>query len=272
LSIALIAFLVGVLYAWTLGDMAYSWWIFPNLSQGMLIPPLALYLAWQTRTRTLELPAIPDSRGSVLLLFSCLLFLLGNLGAEYFLPRISFVLLLVSLTWMFWGVARLRSLAFPFMLLATMVPLPALLYNWIATPLQLLASELATSIAQFCGVSVYQDGNIIHLATISLGVEEACSGLSSLSALIVASLLLGHVYSCRGLTRVVLFAFSIPIAIAANILRVAGTAILADWRPELALGFYHTFSGWLVFLAGYAMVYLVTKAACHIEKGWKRTV
>ncbi len=261
---ALIATLVGILYAWTLGDMAYAWWIYPNFSQGMLIPPLALYLAWQNREHTLALPVTPDIRGTVLLLLSCLSFLFGNLAAEYFLPRMSFVILLIALTWTFWGLPRLKSLAFPFLLLATMVPLPALLYNWAATPLQLLASEIAAYIAQFCGVLVYQDGNIIHLASISLGVEEACSGLSSLSALIIASLLLGQVYSCRTVTRIILFALSIPIAIAANIVRVTGTAILADWHQELALGFYHSFSGWMVFVAGYGMLYLAAKVVRHI--------
>ena len=75
--------------------------------------------------------------------------------------------------------------------MATMVPLPVILYNAVAAPLQLFASNVATNLAQFFGVAIYRDGNVIHLAHISLGVEEACSGLNSLSALMVASLLLG---------------------------------------------------------------------------------
>lgn len=260
----LVAALIILLYGWTLADMAIAWWIYPNLSQGIMIPPIAAYFAWHDRHKTLALPAAPDSRGFTLALMAAFLFLIGNLGAEYFLPRISFVLLLAALTWMFWGRARLRSLAFPFMLLSTMVPLPVLLYNWAATPLQLLASDAATILAQFFGISVYQDGNVIHLAGMSLGVEEACSGLSSLSALIVASLLLGHVYSCRTITRIALLLLSIPIAIAANIFRVTGTAILADWHQELAVGFYHTFSGWLVFLAGYGMLVIATRLTRYI--------
>ncbi len=272
IQIALIAGLVGILYAWTLADLAHDWWIYPNLSQGLLIPPLAMYLAWQDRRRVLALPVVGDWRGAILLLFSCMVFLAGKLGAEYFLPRISFVLLLMAFTWMFWGVARLRALAFPFMLLATMVPLPALIYNALATPLQLLASDLATRLAQACGVSVYQDGNIIRLATTSLGVEEACSGLNSLAALVVGSLLLGHVYSCRKLTRGLLLLLSLPIAIAANVLRVTGTAILADWDPDLALGFYHAFEGWLVFLVGFGMLYLATKTLHRfLDRGQKTT-
>lgn len=256
---AVIAGLAGVLYAWTLVDLSKAWWTNPSFSQGMLIPPLAAYLAWLSRGRTLAQPAVSDSWGLSLALFSCLLFLVGKLGAEFFLQRISFVLLLAALTWTFWGRARLRTLAFPFLLLATMVPLPALIYNAATAPLQLLASQLSTQIAQACGVSMYQDGNIMHLATTSLGVEEACSGLNSLSALMVGSLLLGHVYSCRPAARVILFALSLPIAIAFNILRVAGTAILADSHEELALGFYHSFSGWLVFVAGFGALYLAAR-------------
>jgi exosortase len=269
--VSFIVALISILYGWTLLDMTQAWWTNPNFSQGMLIPPLALYLAWQDRDRTRRLQVQPDLRGLFLVFGSCLLFLIGRMAAEYFLPRISFVLLVVGLTWTFWGKARLRSLAFPFLLLATMVPLPALLYNAAATPLQLLASDLATRLAEVCGTTVYQDGNIIHLANLSLGVEEACSGLSSLSALMVASLLLGQVYSCGGATRAIIFALSIPIAIAANIFRIAFTAVLADHYEELAMGFYHAFSGWLVFLAGYLMLYISTRIVYRSLDGYSRS-
>jgi exosortase/archaeosortase family protein len=97
------------------------------------------------------------------------------------------------------------------------------------------------------------------LATVSLGVAEACSGLHSLSALLVGSLLLGFVQEGAVLQRVVLFLFSVPLAIAVNVVRVTGTAVLADHKPEFALGFYHAFSGWLVFTLGFAALWLTGK-------------
>jgi len=174
--------------------------------------------------------------------------------------RFAFVLLLVGLVWTFWGFPRLRTLAFPFLLLATMIPLPVMVYNSLAAPLQLLASDLATRSAQVLGVSVFRDGNIIQLAGVSLGVAEACSGLNSLSALIVGSLLLGYLLCGRTASRVALFATAIPLAIGVNILRVAGTALLADYNQEFALGFYHAFSGWLVFVAGFGLLYGCARA------------
>jgi exosortase len=152
--------------------------------------------------------------------------------------------------------ARLRTLAFPLLLLATMVPLPGILYNALAAPLQLLASDIAAQIAQAFGVSVFRDGNILELAGISLGVAEACSGLNSLSALVVGSVLLGYLVCEQLASRVLLFLLAAPLAVAVNIARVAGTALLADWNNAFALGFYHSFSGWMVFLVGFGLLYV----------------
>jgi exosortase len=140
-----------------------------------------------------------------------------------------------------------------------MVPLPVIFYNAISAPLQLFASDVATDFAQLLGVAVYRDGNIIHLANISLGVEEACSGLNSLSALMVVSLLIGYLICPSVGARVTLFALSIPLSIAVNIIRVTGTAIIADYHEEFALGFYHSFTGWLVFIGGFAILYAFAK-------------
>lgn len=257
-AIVLLA-LMAVLYSRVLADMAVDWWTEASLSQGLLIPPLALYIAWRRRKLTLAHPPTADNRGLWLVACACLFYILGKLGAEFFLPRISFVILLAGLGWTFWGYQRLRTLTFPLLLLVTMVPLPVLVYNSLAAPLQLFASDVATSLAQLLGVAVYRDGNIIHLAHVSLGVEEACSGLNSLSALMVASLLLGYMVCSRVSLRVILFALSIPLSIAVNVLRVTGTAVIADYHEEFAMGFYHSFSGWLVFIGGFGILYGVAK-------------
>jgi exosortase len=256
---AAIAALVGFLFAAVLVDLAVEWWTESAASYGMLVPPIALYIAWLRRRVTLAIPARPDARGLALLFLGCAIFLLGKLAAEFFLARISMVIVLAGLTWTFWGLARFKTLLFPFVLLGTMVPLPALVYNAVAAPLQLLASSVATDLAQMLGTSIYRDGNVIHLANTSLGVEEACSGLHSLSALMVASLLLGFVEDARPLGRLLLFVISVPLAIAVNVFRVTGTALLADYRLEYALGFYHLFSGWLVFVLGFSALWLAGK-------------
>jgi len=256
MQIGSVAALAAALFWRVLLDMAHDWWFEPSLSQGLLLPPLALYIAWIQREKTYAIPAEPDRRGLWLTAFACLLFLAGRLASEFFLMRFSFVVLLAALIWTFWGRPRLYSLTFPMLLLATMVPLPGLVYNSLAAPLQLFASNIATQIAQIARTSVYRDGNIMHLAGMSLGVAEACSGLNSLSALIVGSILLGYLYCSRPATRVSLFLSAIPLAIFVNVLRVSGTAILADYNQEFAMGFYHSFAGWLIFVAGFGLLYV----------------
>ena len=259
LEIAVVVAIIAVMYGWVLADLAKDWWNEPALSQGMLIPPFAAYIAWLRRQVTLAHPPLTDNRGLLLIACACGAYILGKLAAEFFLMRISFVLLLVGLVWTFWGFARMRSLAFPFLLLATMVPLPAIVYNSLAAPLQLFASNVAAQLAQLLGVTIYRDGNIIHLATMSLGVVEACSGLNSLSALVVASLLLAYLVCSRLPAQILLVLLSIPLAIAVNILRVTGTALIADYSQDFAEGFYHSFSGWLVFVVGFGTLYLFAK-------------
>lgn len=254
-QVTLIVALLGWLYGWVLFDLGRDWWNQPNLSQGFLIPPLAAYVAWMRRESVLSTPARPDNRGFLLMAAASACFLLGKIGAEFFLPRISFVILLAGLTLTFWGPTRLRTLTFPFLLLATMVPLPALVYNTLASPLQLFASDVATTVAQAVGISVFRDGNVIHLAGVTLGVEEACSGLGSLAALMVAGLLLGFLQCTRVRSRVLLFLITFPLSIGVNVFRVAGTAIMADYHQEFAMGFYHSFSGWLVFVGGFVILY-----------------
>jgi exosortase len=258
-GILVIAAMIAFLYWKVLAEMARDWWIEPAWSQGMLLPPLALYIAWLRRKDVLGRPAIPDLRGLALSVAASLMFILGNLSSEFFMMRMSFVVLLCGMIWTFWGIGRLRALAFPLILLATMVPLPSLIYNSLAAPLQLFASDIATRIAQAAGVSIFRDGNIIQLAGVSLGVAEACSGLHSLSALVVGSLLLGYLMCTRLHTRIIIFLLSVPLAIAVNVVRVAGTAVLADYNREFAAGFYHSFSGWLVFVGGFAILYLCAR-------------
>jgi len=267
LKVAATLGLIAAIYSFILPDLASEWWTVEASSYGMLIPPIALCLVWIRRRTTLAIPAQPEGRGLVLVAAACLVFLLGQLAAEFFLQRVSFVLLLAGLTWTFWGFARLQTMAFPFVLLLTMVPLPALVYNAAAAPLQLLASSVATDIAQFLGVSIYRDGNIIHLATTSLGVAEACSGLNSLSSLVVGSLLLGFLENASLPGRILLILLSVPLAIAVNVLRVTGTAVLADYQPAYAMGFYHLLSGWLVFVMGFGMLWLLGKLIFR----WTRT-
>lgn len=256
-KVGLVLVLVLPLYFSVLVALVGDWWNDEGASHGFLIPPLVAYIVWQRRHILAALPRRADGRGLLAIAAGCVLLLAGKLAVELFITRMSLVVLLAGLVWTFRGRAQLRALTFPFLLLATMVPIPAVVYNQLAGPLQLLASNIAASVAQALGVSVYRDGNIIYLAQTALGVAEACSGLRSLSSLGIAALMLGWLRCSRPAARILLFACSLPLAVFMNVLRVAGTAVLADYDQQLAVGFYHSFSGWLVFVSSLGILLLL---------------
>jgi exosortase len=138
-----------------------------------------------------------------------------------------------------------------------MIPIPAIIFNQIAFPLQLLASRFGEVSLTACQIPVLREGNVINLANTSLEVAEACSGIRSLISLLTLGIVYGYFADSRVWVRVILALGTIPIAIAANGIRVAGTGIAAHYYgPEAAQGFFHTFSGWIIFVAAFIMMFI----------------
>jgi len=257
--------LVVCLYAAIARDLVHDWWSDEGASYGFVIPPIAIGLAWIRRQALRATPAYPDRRGFLILTLACLMLVAGRIGADFFIMRLSFIALLAGLIATIWGFGRLRVLAFPLAVLATMIPVPGLLYTRFAIPLQLLASETATSIVRHLGGTIYREGNILQLPGLTLGVAEACSGLRSISALSIVALLMGFSHCRTAVGRLLVFAFAIPLAITVNVLRVSGTVLLASLSENLAMGFYHSFSGWAVFLGSSVVMFYLARG---LHKLW----
>jgi len=184
-----------------------------------------------------------------------LMLVIGSLGAELYMQRTSLIVVIAGLVLLVQGRDALHILMLPIAFLFFMVPLPAIVVNAVSFPLQLFAAEVATLCLFNLGIPVLREGSIIALAGTTLEVAEACSGIRSLQALLA----LGTVYayfSQRAMwKRWVLVCLSIPIAIAANAFRVSGTGVLAHyWGAQAAEGFYHTFSGWLIFVVAFVLL------------------
>jgi exosortase len=232
-----------------------QWYDDPDFYHGFLVPLLSAYLAWDRRAEWLPLPARPNPWGAALLGAGLLMLMLGLGGAELYLQRTSFIVVLAGLVLLLAGTAILRRLAFPILFLLFMVPLPAIVINAVAFPLQLLAAKTATFCLFNLGIPVLREGNIIALAGTRLEVAEACSGIRSLQALLALGSIFAYFSQSQPWKRWTLVVLSVPIAITANALRVSGTGVLAQyWGAAAAEGFYHTFSGWLIFVVALLML------------------
>jgi len=256
LGVAAAAFVL--LYWPVLGKLVHDWLHDDNYSHGVLIVPLAAFFVWERRQRLADLAPAHHWLGLVVVLFGMALLLAGQLGAELFLPRISLVITLAGSVLFTLGWPGLRILAFPIGFMLLMIPIPAIIFNQVAFPLQLLASRVGEMGLTAVGVPVLREGNVMILARTTLEVAEACSGIRSLVSLLTLGIVLGYFTDPRTGIRVAIAATAVPVAIVTNGLRVAGTGIAAHhFGPEAAEGFFHTFSGWLVFVVAFAAMYFL---------------
>jgi len=164
------------------------------------------------------------------------------------------------------GTPLLKKLAFPLFLLCFMVPLPALIFNSLTFPLQILASKLADVALTALDVPVLREGNILELPNQKLSVVEACSGIRSLLSLTFLSLVYGYFFEKKTWIRVMLFVATVPIAIIANGSRVTITGILTQIKPELAEGFFHESTGWVIFMIALGILLLFHRAVLWGDK------
>jgi exosortase A len=247
-ALLVVAFLI--LYRTVIFWLVDDWDIDGNYSHGYLVLPIALYLVWERRRELRALTPSPDRWGLAALLASMALLAIGTVAAETSLARLSLVGSIAASIWFILGRRFVRVLAFPLVFLLFMVPIPDLIFNQIAFPLQLVASEFGEHTLSAIGIPVVREGNLIVLAHMSLDVAEACSGIRSLITLFTIAVLYGYFAVKAPAVRILLVLATVPIAIVANGLRVAATGVAAQfYGTEAAEGFFHSVSGWLVFVA-----------------------
>ena len=254
-----LAILVGWLYYPILLRLVHQWWQDPNFSHGFFVPAFSLFVLWQDRSKLAALPRRPSWWGLPILVLALGVLVLGDLGAELFLSRFSLLLVLAGLIVLFFGWNYFRAVLFPWAFLILMIPLPAIVFNQVTFPLQILASKIAAAAtaALWCpGAAGRECACACHSWT--LEVAEACSGIRSLLSLLTLAVIYGYLMETRVWVRVALAFASLPIVVAANSLRIVGTGLLVQyWNPDKALGFYHEFEGWLIFVASLIMLYLI---------------
>lgn len=277
-------------YAAVLSKLGEAWWVDENYSHGLLIPLIIGYIIWSQRERLAHSAQDPATFLGILAVMLAMISLwAGTAGAELFMQRMSLVLMLVGVVLYFWGFRLLRLLIVPLFLLVLAIPIPAILFNKVAFPLQLFASRCAVGAMSFFDIPVLRQGNVIELMplgaleTKKLEVVEACSGIRSLMTLVTLAVVFAYFTHPRGggsknggpptsdsspissrlkkygiLRSSVIVLSAVPIAILTNALRVSGTGILAHYYgTQIADGFFHSFSGWVIYVVAFLMLFAV---------------
>ncbi|WP_345945020.1 exosortase/archaeosortase family protein [Granulicella sp. dw_53] len=258
LPVAVLVLLLIAVYFRIAGKLVFDWYDIPDYSHGFLVPLFSIYIMWENREVLRNTSVRPSWSGLPLVLLGLAIVILGVFGADLFLSRISFLILTAGLIWTFLGMEMLKALRFPLLTLLLAIPFPEIVFNKITFPLQLLASDLASSVLPIFGVPVLHEGNVIELPVMKLEVAEACSGIRSLMSLFTLAIFYGYFLEKTVWRRVILALASVPIAVAANAARIVGTGLCVQyWNPDKAMGFFHEFSGWVMFVISLCFLYLV---------------
>jgi len=255
-QVSILAALALGLYWSTLTRLVAQWWHDPNFSHGFFVPLFSTFVLWQERDRLARIAPKPAWIGLVILASALGLLIVGQLGAELFLARLSLLVLIAGGVILFQGWRWFRAILFPWAFLLLMIPIPNLIFNQITFPLQLRASRVAAFTLPLFGVPILAEGNVIHLPAMSLEVAEACSGIRSLMSLATLAIIYGYLTEKRLWVRWVLALAAVPIAILANSIRIIGTGLLVQyWDPDKAEGYFHASWGWIIFVVSLLMLY-----------------
>ena len=257
-------------YATVLVKLGNDWWTDENYSHGLLIPFVVGYFLWSQQDRLARAAGRPSmiwGLGAAVL--GLLALWAGTAGAELYLQRLSLVLMLAGVVLYFWGFRLLRLMFVPLFLLLLALPIPSIIFNKIAFPLQLFASRCAVWAMTMFDIPVLRQGNVIELMplgareTKKLEVVEACSGIRSLMTLLTLAVVFAyfthprdqdgngdgdgdgggnqpedrgilssavrHLRSYGFWRSAIIVASAVPIAIFTNALRVSGTGVLARY-------------------------------------------
>ena len=243
-QVGILAILSLWLYWTTLVHLVGQWWNDPNFSHGFFVPLFSGFVIWQERDRLARITPKPSWAGIIVLLAGLGLLVVGRLGAELFLARSSLLLILAGVVILFLGWNLFRAMLFPWAFLLLMIPIPTIVFNQITFPLQLLASKVAAAVLPVLGVPILREGNVINLPSMALEVAEACSGIRSLMSLVTLAIIYGYLMEKRLWVRWLLAVASVPIAVAANSVRIIGTGLLVQyWDRREGRGLFPRFLG-----------------------------
>lgn len=255
---ALIVALLALAFWNTLAWLMEAWWSDAYYSQGPLVVLVSAFLIWLSRDSVRPSPEGSQLLGVAVLALGLLLHAGAILWRAYYLSAFGLLAVLAGLCLLFLGRQALGKLLFPLVFLSFAIPLP--LAERFGPPLEVFAAAQATNLVRLAGIPAVNEGSRVFLAGSTFAVGAPCSGLRSLVALMALAALLAYAVQGPTWARWLVFLSAVPVALLANLVRVASIFVVAyNWGPDAGLGYYHDFSSLVLFLVALVLLVLLSR-------------
>jgi exosortase len=229
-------------------------------SHGFLVPLICLFLVWLKRESLSKIEVKPANLGWLFFLSGIIAHALSALLRVYFTSGFSLIVVLIGLVLLFLGKKFLKQILFPIFFLLFMIPAPLIAIANISFRLKIFASQVSTKIINMLGVPAIREGSIIKTMHSQMVVEDPCSGIRSLIALIALGCLMAYFSNISKTKKVIVFLCSIPIAVASNVIRIVALSLASEmYGSKFAMGWFHDTMGILVFVFAFFGLSLVAK-------------
>lgn len=256
-AVALLALLTAPVWRWLWSE----WWSNDYYSHGVLILPIALFLAWRRLRNAGELSWSSmqgDNRGLLLLAFSLAAYLFLLTDKALYLAAFAMIGIVAGLVWTLGGSVMARRLVFPLAFLALMIPLPFI--ERATLPLAQFTGLCSGTLMSWLGLDVTVNGVAVTLPNADLVIGAQCSGINSMITLLTLTTLLAYIFEGPLWGRLMLVLLAVPLALAGNIVRVANLLVVARHVGiDTAFDFYHNYSGIVVFFLALLLMIPITR-------------
>lgn len=227
-----------VSYGWEAADYTHAYFVLP----------ISLVIIWFKR-HALTLRTTVSFPGFIFLFISLWIYAFAVVNGFMFLEAFGVCFVIWSIASIKLTPASCRVLIFPLTYLLFIVPPPSIVIDSITFPLKKISTWGSAVLLKLFQFPLEVHGAVLKVGDHHLLVSDACSGFRS----VVTMLCLGAVYiylqKLPTTTKWILFSLIVPLSVIANILRISLTAFLAyRFNPKLAEGFFHSFSGIVLFM------------------------
>ncbi len=234
-----------------------------------LIPLIVALMLWHRRDALRAVPKAPALGALALLLPALALLVFAIKTQAEAMESTGLLLTVCSGVWLALGTRFVRAAAIPLLFLWLMAPLPGPVLNDSTLHVQMLSTILANHLLHLMTFGTTLVGNVITMEDYSLFVDVPCSGFKLLLALLTFSAAFAYLVDGKPARRLGLFAFSLPLSLLVNSVRIALIGVVGECIGSNAAHVFHDWSGLITLVLGFTALFGLAKGlGCRTFAGW----